>query len=441
MIDYTVPLDQLPDPLPIQQLSKPFNVSITPPGSKSITCRAYMLAALRSGWVIRPGINEDTQNLRFALEHLGAVFHSHYESPSEIWVDGVQGRFPRGGKLVMGEGAAPTRFLMAAACLATEDVSIDASSCMRQRPISEGVELLRQLGASIEYTDGDGKLPVRILASSRIRGGEVSVGATHSSQFISALMLIAPCLERGLKINFTAPLTSRTYVELTKNVMRAAGISVQDEADSVRIPFQTVKNDRIIVEPDATSATYWFAAAAMAYSGSVRVILPKTVDESFTNWQGDWQFPEILEQMGAFVQTQRASLFVRSESALNGVDCDMSSMPDAAVTLAALCAVCNGRSTITGLRTLRYKESDRLTALAAELRRIGCTIATGDDWITIDPSTRHDHPATIETYNDHRIAMAFAVLGLVRPNIAIRNPACVKKSYPTFWQDFAKLYQ
>ena len=451
MIDYTLPLDQLPDPLPIEPLRKPFDVTITPPGSKSITCRAYVLAALQSGWIINPLVSDDTEDLRNALMRLGASFSSHAETPNEIFVAGVNGRFPKGGKVIIREGGAPTRFMIAAACLANEPVLIDASGRMRERPIAEGVELLRKLGALIDYQEEPGRLPVQVRPSTNLRGGRIDIPSTASSQFISALMLIAPFLEEGLEIRFTGPVTSEPYVRLTAEVLRETGAHVAYDESSVRIARSTQTGGRIIVEPDATATTYWLAAAAISYSARIRVCLPRAYGDSFTAWQGDWQFHRLLTRVGAIVEHPDDGLWlsVRADGALSAIDTDMSDMPDAAITLAILCAVAGSRSRITGLRTLRVKETDRIAALANELRKIGCTAETGEDWISIEPPKSADalpygrgseNPVTIETYNDHRMAMAFAILGLVRPGISIRNPACVKKSYPGFWKDFAKLY-
>lgn len=463
MIDYTLPLEELADPLPIEPLSRPFDVTITPPGSKSITNRAYVLAALADGEsrIIRPLRSDDCDNLLNALCTLGA--EARWEG-EDVFIRGVNGRFPRGGSVNLGDGGAPTRFMIACACLAAEPVIVDGSPRMRQRPIAEGVDMLRQLGAHIEYVEEEGRLPVRVVPSEDLKGGKLTVGKTSSSQFVSAVLLIGACLPRGIKAEFTTDVTSVMYVRLTYSHMSAWKLSKPyvshrdvSLADGRGLPKKlVVRRSRIrcrslAIEPDASSAVYWLLAACLIPAARVKI-------PDLPHWseQPDLQAYLLLHgrvkgDFGAEGPVDRESFCI-----------DASMMPDASLALAAYAATVNSvrsasnrrlaeslgqpqpdnlRSTITGLHTLRVKETDRIAALANELRRIGCTVETTEDSITIDPSTRHDEPVIIETYNDHRMAMAFGVLGLARPGISIRNPKCVKKSYPGFWADFAKLYQ
>lgn len=467
MIDYTLPLDQLPDPLPIEPLPGPFDVSITPPGSKSITCRAYVLAALAKGTsrIVRPLRADDTDTLLKALCTLGAkaewvraTDRPGDDYPDDVLITGVNGRFPRGGELFMGEGGAPTRFMIACACLAAEPVTIDASPRMRERPIAEGVEMLRALGAKIEYVEEEGRLPVRIAPSAEFKGGTLTVGKTASSQFISAVMLIGAFLQEPLTMHFTDSMTSEGYVALTTETLRKCGFTTVSNRDAQSYWIRIVPNcDRqrrgfdCVIEPDASAAVYFVEACAIA-PGSM-LALPEL------SWQSDQPdrgailglcraanlLPRVnlqaFDSGGIRVQSlhrepQLAELLARA-----------SSYPDGAVAIATTASIATGTSFITGLSTLRHKETDRLAALETELRKVGCEVETGEGWIKITPMPRDAAgylpagPIVIETYNDHRMAMAFAVLGLARPGISIRNPACVRKSYPTFWKDFAKLYQ
>ena len=439
MIDYTLPLEELPDPLPIGLLRRPFDVTITPPGSKSITNRAYVLAALANGesQIVRPLRSDDCDNLLEALCTLGA--EARWEG-EDVFIRGVNGRFPRGGSVNLGDGGAPTRFMIAVACLAEEPVVVDGSARMRERPIAEGVDLLRQLGASIDYVEEEDRLPVRVTPE-LLGGSELEVGQTQSSQFISAIMLIAPWLSFPLKLWFGEGVTSQPYVDMTKYIIKRWGVDIvesvhADGRRSVFIYTRPVASRPFEVEADASSATYWLAAAALMPKSRAQIEgLPPSSP------QGDLAFSRLLEELGALRQhTGYTGVGVRYGKHLRGSRHDLADMPDAAVTLAAAMAYADSGSIITGLETLRVKESDRLAALADELRKLGCDVGTTDEAIGIDPSTRHDEPVVIETYNDHRMAMAFAVLGLVRPNISISNPKCVKKSYPGFWRDFAKLY-
>ena len=437
MTNLTLALDQLPDPLPIEPLSRPFDLAIRPPGSKSLTCRAYLLAALADGEsrITRPLVADDTDRLLSALESMGAGFRREGD---DVLIRGVSGRFSRGDTVDLGDGGTPTRFMVAAACLADRPVTIDGSPRMRERPVAQGVELLRRLGAAIEYLGPDGHLPVRVSPRD-LHGGVIEIGRTLSSQFISALMLIAPWLPDPLTLNLDASPTSAPYLRLTAHVLRQWGLRVDDEVDAdgrntLRLEAKPLEARSYTIEPDASAATYWLAAAAIVPGAVV------TIDGlAASSAQGDAQFARILAGAGA-AEIEGDQLGLRSAGPLGGVTCDLSDMPDASMTLLAAIATAGSPSTISGLRTLRVKESDRIAALATELQRIGCTVQTGDDSITLDPRSRHEKPVQIETYSDHRMAMAFAVLGLARPGISIKNPACVSKSYPSFWRDLARLY-
>ena len=454
MVDYRAPLDELPDPLPIVPLERPFDVTITPPGSKSITNRAYVLAALADGEskIIRPLRSEDTDALLEALCTLGAEARwVPGDDGEDVFIKGVNGRFPRGGSVNLGDGGTPTRFIIAAACLAAEPVTVDGSPRMRERPIAEGVEMLRHIGAQIEYVEEEGRLPVRVVPSEVFKGGELTVGKTASSQFISAVMLIAPWLEQGVCIRYSGGVTSPAYIWLTFQVMDDWHICtecdfddgddegwIQTRSDSIPTTSGRVEGQTYQIDSDASSAAYWLTAASLCEHSRVRI---KGLSADAP--QPDVRLAGVLESMGArvFWSDGDRDLEFGWRGALRGSVQDALDMPDAAMSLSIACACADGPSTITGLHTLRVKETDRIAALANELRKVGCTVETTHDSITIDPSTRHDEPVTIETYNDHRMAMSFAILGLVRPDLSIANPACVAKSYPTFWRDFARLYE
>lgn len=470
-IDYTLPLDELPDPLPIAPLTRPFDVTITPPGSKSITNRAYVLAALAKGEsrIIRPLRSDDTDGLLSALCTLGAkakwVPGETGDGSEDVLITGVGGRFPRGGIVNLGDGGTPTRFMIACACLAAAPVVVDGSKRMRERPIAEGVEMLRQLGADIEYIEQEGRLPVRVTPSENFRGGELTVGKTASSQFVSAVMLIASCLERGVTLHLGNEPTSGAYVALTCRVMSDWGnpvlnqfIQVSPSArclpECLRLKEAPIEGRRYTVEPDASSAIYFLLMGAL-HTGS-EVFIPINPYSG----QPDLEAMAHLRIPGSVLGSIQLGLEKAHELAAANDVVDASFFPDGAMTIAIASALGYGPHTLTGLHTLRVKETDRIAALANELRKVGCTVETTEDSITIHPipaerlrsmeARRRDACATdpfatedpiiIETYSDHRMAMAFAVLGLRVPGIQIRNPACVRKSYPGFWQDFARLY-
>lgn len=450
MIDYTQPLDQLPDPLPIGPLPRPFDATVTPPGSKSLTCRAYVLAALADGEsrIVRPLRADDTDGLLAALCTLGARARREGD---DVLITGVSGRFPRGGAINLGDGGAPSRFMIAAACLAAEPVIVDGSERMRQRPVAEGVDFLRRLGARIEYVGADQRLPVRVVPGDSLEGGRLEVPTTLSSQFISALLLIGPFLPRGIHLALTGPVTSSGYITLTEQVLsqwspacetcRTLAISgsrgvAGEAAPELHVEAHAIPAREYRVEPDASSGVYWMIAAAVSPGSTVH--LPGLESQSS---QPDLKIVGPLMEAGVVVQAIESGLMAQGTERFTGFDdVDASEMPDAALALGAAAAMAAQPSLIRGLHTLPLKETDRLGALAAELARIGCTVTTTVDSIRVDPSTRHDEPVAIETYNDHRMAMAFGVIGPARAGVSIRNPACVSKSYPTFWRDFARLY-
>jgi 3-phosphoshikimate 1-carboxyvinyltransferase len=429
----------LPDPLPIEPLRGPFDAVITPPGSKSLTCRAYVLAALARGEsrIQQPLRSDDTDNLLKALGALGADWRW---TDHDVTIQGVAGRFPRGGEVNLGDGGTPTRFMIAAACLAREPVVVDGSRAMRRRPIAQLVELLGQLGAQIEYVNEQERLPVRVTPSDRLRGGELEIPVTASSQFISAMLLIGAFLPDGLHLRFVGEPTSASYVDLTVQALRDFSIDVEprDTLGGIQVPAAPPGGCTYRIEPDASSAVYWMVAAALIPGARIRIAgLPPD------SAQPDCRILRLLHSIGVERQetTRAGQIVVRGPDRLGALDCDARLMPDAALAMAVLAARAQEPSRITGLGTLAVKETDRITALARELERLGCTVQASDDALAIDPAPSHDRPVVIETYQDHRMAMAFAVLGLVRRGISIQNPDCVSKSYPGFWTDLYRLQE
>lgn len=435
-------LRSLPDPYPVARAAAPLHATVSPPGSKSITNRLLLLAALAEGRsTLRRALrSDDTDRLVAALSTLGVGIE---RSGDSLVVDGVAGRFPRGGTVDLGDGGTPTRFMIAAACRAAEPVTIDGSPRMRERPVAEGVELLRSLGATIAYVEQEGRLPVRVMPSSGdMRGGTLRVGATASSQFVSAAMLLGPLLPQGLEIEYTGVPTSASYLSLTRATLRDFGVEVKDTAwvgprrDRIA-PTRLVGRD-LGIEPDASSAVYWMVAAALV-PGS-RVLIEGLAAGSA---QPDIGLLEVLDAVGvrwSSTRTPRA-LSVEGPAAIRGFKLSLAHMPDGALAAAMLAARAVGRSELSGLHTLRVKESDRLAALATELRKVGCGAEVRDDTLRIEPARvgGDSAPVAIETYRDHRVAMAFAILGVARGGVSIRDPACVEKSYPGFWTELERV--
>ncbi len=458
------PLERLPDPLPIPVLQRPFDVVIRPPGSKSLTNRALLLAALAEGESVLHGALTEAEDARVmiaALEKLGALISVDGD---EVRVIGVGGRWrvPAVGVALNLENAGTaTRFLTAAAILSGGGggaVTIDGNARMRERPIGELVELLRQIGVKAEYAARDGYPPVRISPPSDLNdlAVELFVGQTASSQFVSAMLLVGIFLPRGLTVRLTSEPTSKSYIEMTIGLLQELGARAEwDVAGRViRVwPTRLYRFDHSI-EPDASGATYFHAAAAMAPGSACFV--PGLGANCL---QGDAAFADVLEIMGArLVRSAEGVRVSAGDELLHALAQDLSLMPDTAMTLAAVCCFAPGRSVIGGLKTLRVKETDRLAALQAELTKVGAAVTIQAMKSSGEGAGRSDEALCIvtpeggidcspdvarvefDTYKDHRMAMAMALIGLRRPNVFIRDPGCVAKTYPTYWRDFARLY-
>lgn len=439
----------LPDPMPVPAAEMPLLGAVRVPGSKSLTNRALVLAALAGGTSVLEGAlrSEDTDGL---LRALGAVGIPCAAEGDRLRVEGCAGQVPnaREVRVDMGEGGTPTRFMLAVAALAASPVVVDGSTRMRERPIADGVDLLRRLGVQAEYAEAEGRLPVRIVPGPAApRGGTVIARPTASSQFISALLLVAPWFREGVTLEFVGAPTSQSYVELTVDELRRWGANVQETRgpggvlETVRVaPGPLAPRLHVAIEPDASSAAYWGVAAAVVEDSDLLLAgLPAD------SRQPDMGVFAALRAMGAEVHGGRDGLRVawagaRGGAPLRPVQVDASGFPDGALAIAAAAALASGPSRITGLSTLRVKESDRLEALRAELERIGCRARVTEGAIETLPSgIPAPHGVRIRTYRDHRIAMSFAAIGLRTGGLLVEDPGCTAKSYPGFWADLARL--
>ncbi len=441
------PLGELPSELALCPVppERPFDVTVRPPGSKSLTNRALLLAGLASGDSVLRNCLLDAEDARVMIAALRAMrveieIHERAGGANEVHIRGVSGRLHGGIELNLKNAGTATRFLTAAACLADAPVVIDGNQRMRQRPIGELLGLLRRLGVRIDELREKGCLPIRVHPC-RPDGGVVEVGATLSSQFVSALLLLAPWMRRGIEVVFTAPPTSPSYIDMTLALLRQAKLGQAERAAdwtraAVRVGGrQGIPGFTYDVEPDASGATYFWGAAAVV--PGARCVIGGLRSDSL---QGDASFAGVLP------------------SVLAGGDVDLSTMPDTAMTAAAAACFGTGTATLRGLRTLRVKETDRLAAVQAELSkidvevRIESYVAEGgvkDELLRITPPTTPGGvncsptaaPVVFDTYDDHRMAMSLAIIGLRRPNVVIRDPRCVAKTYPGFWRDWAALYE
>lgn len=412
---------------PVQNLQ----ATITVPGSKSYTNRALLIAGLTDGEcrLEKPLVSDDTKYMIRALKAFGI---SVQEEKEAFIVSG------RGGKLstpeediFIGNAGTTMRFLTTFSALVPGKTRLDGDERMRQRPLADLLHCLTQMGVKAVSANGNGCPPIDI-AGGEVPGGEVQLAGDKSSQYLTSILLSAPYFKNDTCIHIQGDLTSKSYANITLDIMKTFGVSVINESYQ---RFKVKAGDRYNaqtyqVESDWSSASYFLAAAAVT-GGEVTLtdINPHSV-------QGDAQFTSVLEKMGCRVEKKSNTLQIKGNP-LKGITINMNNMPDAVQTLAVTALFAEGETVIQGIGNLRIKETDRILALANELTRLGAEVETGEDYLVIRPGDYRG--AEIETYDDHRMAMSFAVAGLKIPGIRIKNPTCVEKSFPDFFQRFANL--
>ncbi len=417
---------RLPDPMPVDPVSGPLDAVVRLPGSKSITNRALVCAGLAEGTsVVRGALRaDDTEAMVEGLAALGVEVEAEAD---RLTVRGCGGRPTIDAAIVDARLSGTTsRFLLPMAALGAGTTRVDGGLGLRARPMAPSIDALRALGAHVAEVGAPGHLPVELRAGP-LAGGAVSLGGEASSQFLSGLLLSGPAMRSGLVVHLTGDLVSRPYVDMTVAVMGAFGVRVEhpDERTWTVAP-QTYSAVTYDVEPDASAASYFLAAAAIA-GGSVTV-----EGLSVPSLQGDLAFVDLLERMGARVTRDGAGTTVHGTGALRGIDADLSQISDTAQTLAVVAAFADGPTRVRGIGFIRHKETDRIGAVVSELRRAGIDAEAEPDGFVVRPG--RVRPATIETYEDHRMAMSFALLGLRAPGIRIADPGCVAKTFPGFWQ-------
>lgn len=418
-----------PDELEIHPAQRPLDATVRLPGSKSITNRALVCAALAEGASEIEGVlyADDTEAMLHCLHDLG-IGLTLDRSAARVRVIGSGGR-PGGGGAVLDarQSGTTSRFVMPVAALGGATVVLDGAEQLRSRPMGDLVDALGRLGATIEPLGDPGRLPVQIEGSG-LRGGELVVRGDVSSQFLSALLLSAPCTREGLRVEVESELVSVPYVAMTVAVMESFGAHVEaaDEFRRIEVaPGGYTAVESYLVEPDASAASYFFAAAALL-GGRVRV-----EGLGRGSLQGDLAFVDVLERMGAEVHRTEGWTEIRGTGVLRGVEVDMADFSDTAQTLAAIAPFAEGPTTITGIGFIRAKETDRIGAVVRELTRLGVRAEERPDGLVVHPGS--PTPAVVRTYDDHRMAMSFAVLGLRVPGVRIADPRCVAKTYPGFW--------
>ncbi len=410
------------------------HASIRPPGSKSITNRALVCAALADGCSVLTGAldSEDTQVMIDSLRRLGIAVE-HDAARCELRVTGCGGKIPNAkADLFVGNSGTTIRFLTALVALGHGTYRLDGVARMRERPIADLIDSLQQLGVSANSETNNGCPPV-VVEASGLRGGPSTVRGDVSSQFLSGLLLASPAADSTVEICVSGELVSKPYIHITLAVMRSFGVNIKVASDLSRfnIPAPTKYQGRTFaIEPDASAASYFFAAAAIT-GGEVTVL-----GLSRDALQGDIRFCECLEQMGCDVRYESDQTTVVGRK-LTGISVNMNAISDTAQTLAAVGLFADGPTTITGIGHNRHKETDRIADLACELRKFGAKVEEFPDGLKIVPANLHG--AEIETYHDHRMAMSLALVGLRVPNVTILNPACTAKTYPRFFDDLAQL--
>jgi 3-phosphoshikimate 1-carboxyvinyltransferase len=404
------------------------------PGSKSITNRALIVAALAEGRTVLQGalFSDDTRYMAESLRRLGVSVESD-QSEGTLVVVGNAGRVPAStAELFVGNSGTSIRFLTALTALGHGRYRLDGVPRMRQRPIAPLIDSLRQLGVDVVSEADSGCPPVEVRTRG-LAGGEVRMRGDWSSQFFSALLLVAPVTERGVKIAVEGELVSRPYVDLTAAVMSDFGATMShDDYRRLTVPGrQRYQGRDYMVEPDASSASYFFAVAALT-GGHVRV-----EGLGRTSAQGDYRFLEVLERMGCRIVRGETATDVWGPERLLGVEEDMRDVSDTAQTLAALATFAEGPTTIRNIAHVRLKETERITAMATELRRLGQGVEEFPDGLRITPAPVT--PAALATYDDHRMAMAFTLVGLRIPGIRILEPDCVAKTFPDYFERLDQL--
>jgi len=417
---------------PISKIDGEINL----PGSKSLSNRALLLAALAEGTtkITNLLVSDDTRHMLNALKQLG-IDYTLSEDKTECSIIGNAGALhaDKAQELFLGNAGTAMRPLCAALCLGKGSYLLTGEPRMKERPIGHLVDALRQAGANITYIENEGYPPLQIEAGG-LEGGKVSIDGAISSQFLTALLMAAPMAKNDMHITIIGELVSKPYIDITLHIMQIFGVEVvNDDYKTFTVKGgQTYKAvESFMVEGDASSASYFLAAAAIK-GGTVKVtgIGRNTV-------QGDVQFVDVLEVMGARVEWGDTYVSVKRD-ALNAIDMDFNHIPDAAMTIATMALFCKGTTTLRNIYNWRVKETDRLYAMATELRKVGAEVEEGEDYLKITPPKVLKH-AAINTYDDHRMAMCFSLLALDPVSVTINEPECTAKTFPAYFDVFESI--
>lgn len=415
-------------PLVIKPIPHPLHATVRVPGSKSLTNRALLIAALANGTthLTNALFSDDSKYFASALKTLGFDVQLD-ETDRSMTITGLGGKIPaKKAELFIGNAGTAARFLSAFLTLGTGEYILDGEPRMRERPIGDLIDALQQLGVELEAKNNCP--PVEIFAKG-LYGGKTKIAGNISSQFLSALLMVAPYAQSSIEVELTTELNSKPYVDMTVAAMKDFGVDVERHGYERFIiqPSSYLPIPNYPIESDASAASYFFAAPAVC-GGIVRV-----ENISHKSVQGDIAFLDVLQKMGCMVQEGEDFINVTGAQRLQGVDVDMRDIPDTAQTLAAVAPFAVSPTRIRGIASARVKETDRVHATCVELARLGVQVEEHEDGMTIYPCDSL-RPAVIQTYNDHRMAMAFSLIGLRVDGVMIENPECVSKTFPNYFE-------
>ncbi len=405
------------------------NSLVNIPGSKSISHRVVICAALSHGKSQIQNLlaSEDLSYTVLALNQMGARIQENQKGVFE-----VKGF---GGKpqlflepIYLGNSGTSMRLLAGIAALGDSQYILTGDKRMQQRPMGDLLHALEMVGISAESEHGNNTPPIRIKGGSR-KGGKVSLDCSQSSQYLSSLLMMGAFLKKGLVISLPSPAVSAPYIDLTMDIMKKFNVHAERISNlEYHVPgCQQYTPGNFTVEPDISNASYFWAAGAITQK------MVRVANITRGSLQGDLRFLDILKQMGCLIEFNAAGAGVQGGK-LKAIEADMSDIPDVVPTLAVIAAFAQGKTVITNIAHLREKECDRIDAVVSQLNKMGIKAEQGETWLSVEGGWPTG--AFIETFNDHRIAMAFAVAGLIVPGVTIENPGCVAKSFPTFWEVF-----
>lgn len=410
--------------------------SVRLPGSKSITNRTLIISCLAGGSTHLRNflLSDDTSYMVNALREMGHTIElNEVKKECDVTGRGTFGSFERVNNFFIGNAGTAMRFLTSYLCLGEGMFRIDGDSRMRQRPIQDLIDALNQLGCNVRSEQDNGNPPV-IIKAKGLPGGTCSIVGKNSSQYISSILMAAPYAKSPVTLT-TNDAASRPYIDMTIGMMKQFGAKIaRSEYTSFEVSpgaYQMVP--KYTIEPDASTASYFLASTAIL-GGDVEI-----EGLSRDSIQGDTGFADVLEKMGCGVEWRESSVVLRSDGRLHGIDIDMNSLPDMVLTLAVIALFADSPTRIRNVANLRIKESDRIKALSTELKKLGARVNEWDDGLEILPNIlpgEKYHGASIQTYNDHRVAMSFAVAGLRIDGVIIENPSCVSKTFPEFFEFF-----